>query len=69
MRKVEATGVEAIYPGTVTYVIGAGYTGTGNYRSAKVMQAVEDFWRLYVERAGGRLKTFGTPSMFGDIAR
>ena len=69
MRKVEASGVEADYPGTVVYVIGAGYTGTGKYRSAKVMRAVQDFWKLYLERAGGHLKTFGTPSMFGDIAR
>ena len=69
MRKVETSGGEANYPGTVAYVIGAGYSGTGKYRSAKVMRAVEDFWRLYVERAGGRLATFGTPSMFGDIAR
>ena len=69
MRKVETSGVEAVYPGTVAYVIGAGYTGTEKYRSAKVMRAVEDFWRLYVERAGGRLESFGTPSMFGDIGR
>ena len=69
IRIVESSGVEAIYPGTVAYVIGAGYTGTGKYRSATVMRAVEDFWRLYMERAGGRLETFGTPSMFGDIAR
>ena len=69
MRKVETSGVDAVYSGTVAYVIGAGYTGTGKYRSAKVMRAVEDFWRLYVERAGGRLETFGTPSMFGDIGR
>ena len=69
IRKVETSGVEAVYPGTVAYVIGAGYTGTKKYRSAKVMRAVEEFWRLYVERAGGRLETFGTPSMFGDIAR
>ena len=69
IQKVESSGVEAVYPGTVVYVIGAGYTGTGKYRSAKVMRAVEDFWRRYVEGAGGRLKTFGTPSMFGEIAR
>lgn len=69
LRKVEASGVEAVYPGTVTYVIGAGYTSTGKYRSAKVMRAIEDFWRFYVERAGGRLEIFGTPSMFGDIGR
>ena len=29
MRKVETSGVEAVYPGTVAYVIGAGYSGTG----------------------------------------
>ena len=69
MRKVEESGVEPVYPGTVAYVIGAGYTGTRKYRSAKVLRAVEDFWRLYIERAGGRLETFGTPSMFGDIGR
>lgn len=69
MRKVDASGVEAVYPGTAVYVIGAGYTGTGKYRSAKAMRAVEDFWRLYVERAGGRLESFGIPSMFGEIAR
>ena len=69
MRKVEESGVEPVYPGTVAYVIGAGYTGTGKYRSAKVLRAIEDFWRLYMERGGGRLETFGTPSMFGDIGR
>ena len=69
MRKVEESGVEPVYPGTIAYVIGAGYTGTRKYRSAKVLRAVEDFWRLYMERAGGRLDTFGTPSMFGDIGR
>ena len=67
MRKVETSGVDAVYPGTVAYVIGAGYTATGKYRSAKTMRAIEEFWRQYVERAGGRLETFGTPSMFGDI--
>ena len=69
MRKVEESGVEPVYPGTLAFVIGAGYSGTRKYRSAKVLRAVEDFWRLYVERAGGRLETFGTPSMFGDIGR
>ena len=69
MRRVEESGVEPVYPGTVAYVIGAGYTGTRKYRSAKVLRAVEDFWRLYMERAGGRLAAFGTPSMFGDIGR
>ena len=69
LQKAEASGVVAVYPGTVAYIIGAGYTGAGKYRSAKVMRAVEDFWRLYIARAGGRLQTFGTPSMFGDIAR
>ena len=69
MQKVETSGVDAVYPGTVVYVIGAGYTATGRYRSAKVMRAVEGFWRQYVERAGGHLETFGTPSMFGDIGR
>ena len=69
MRKVEESGVEPVYPGTVAYVIGAGYTGTRKYRSATVLRAVEDFWRLYMERAGGRLDNFGTPSMFGDIGR
>lgn len=67
MRKVEESGVEPVFPGTAAYVIGAGYTGTSKYRSAKTLRAVEDFWRLYMERAGGRLATFGTPSMFGDI--
>ena len=69
MRKVEESGVEAVFPGTAAYVIGAGYIGTGKYRSAKTLRAVEDFWRLYIERAGGRLETFGTPSMFGDIGK
>ena len=69
MRKVEESGVEPVYPGTVAYVIGAGYTGSRKYRSAKVLRAIEDFWRLYMERAGGRLEAFGTPSMFEDIGR
>ena len=69
MRKVEESGVEPVYPGTLAYVIGAGYTGTEKFRSAKVLRAVESFWRFYMERAGGRLETFGTPSMFGDIGR
>ena len=69
MRQVEKSRIKPLYEGTVAYVIGAGYTDTGRYRPTKTMQAIERFWRLYMVRAGGRLDIFGTPSMFGDIAR
>lgn len=69
LKIIDNTGIHASFPQTNVYILGAGYTKKKNYRSAKVMKSIEDFWRLFFERAGARLKSFGTPSLFGEIGR
>lgn len=66
MQGVKKSGVKPTYKGTEVYVIGAGYSPDGHYRSTRIMQPLEKFWKLYMEYGGGRLCNFG-PSLQGEI--
>jgi|APSaa5957512535_1039671.scaffolds.fasta_scaffold96520_2 hypothetical protein len=68
LEKIEKAGMISSFNEAVVYVIGAGFTAKGNYRSAKTLSLLEDFWREYFEKSGGVVKGFGTPALFVPLA-
>ena len=66
MAKVNKQELQADFTEVRVFVHGAGLAANG-YRSGKVMQSLEKFWRDYFTAAGATLVGFGTPSLTTDL--
>ena len=70
MARVEKQGLIAAFHGANIYVAGAGLidTSTKNtYRSGKIMQQLEAFWRSYFTASDAELVSFGAPELTVEI--
>lgn len=66
LAKVEKQNLLADFSGARVYVHGAAFVPTqikNGYRSGKMIQNLESFWRLYFEKSNAALKGFGNPEL------
>lgn len=70
MAKVSKHELQADFNGARVFVHAAGLVPNNvkhGYRSGKVMQSIERFWRDYFTAAGATLAGFGAPSLTTDL--
>ena len=70
LERVSKQGLIADFKGASVYVAGAGLIDTSaknNYRSGKIMQQLEDFWRRYFSASDAELVSFGAPELTVEI--
>ncbi|WP_342754285.1 hypothetical protein AAGQ96_18535 [Pantoea sp. MBD-2R] len=70
IARVEKQGLIAAFHGAKIYVAGAGLIDTSaknNYRSGKIMQQLEAFWRRYFIASDAELVSFGAPELTVEI--
>lgn len=66
MTKVEKQNLLANFSGARVYVHGAAFvptTAKNGYRSGKMIQNLESFWRTYFEKSNATLNGFGNPEL------
>ncbi|POA74769.1 hypothetical protein C1890_24765 [Pseudomonas sp. DP16D-R1] len=66
LAKVEKQQLLADFSGARVYVHGAAFVPTqikNGYRSGKMIQNLEGFWRRYFEKSNAELKGFGNPEL------
>ncbi|WP_271408650.1 hypothetical protein [Pseudomonas sp. Q1-7] len=66
MAKVEKQHLLTDFNGARVYVHGAAFVPTAaknGYRSGKMIQNLEGFWRLYFEKSNASLQGFGNPEL------
>jgi len=75
MKKAEAEKMLGNFGGASVYVMGAGVIAAPNgkgkpgiqYRDAKTMAALQDFWNRYFTSSNARLMEFGAPALLSII--
>lgn len=68
LKQVQDAGLTAKFDGLELYVVGALYGLADEYVPASRIDGLRDFWRSYVQGAGGALIEFGTPYLSGRLA-
>jgi hypothetical protein len=76
LQKVESKQLIADFKGASVYIIGAGtfpeirnvgQRGSKSYRSTSVMIPLQEFWAMYFEKSGAKVKGFGRPTLIEEI--
>lgn len=70
MARAEKQKLIADFSGANVYIAGAGLIDTdakNNYRSGKVMQQLEAFWRRYFTASNATVVSFGAPELTVDL--
>lgn len=70
IAKVEKQNLLAEFSGARVYVHGAAFVPTeakNGYRSGKMIQNLEAFWKTYFEKSNGELKGFGNPELTTSV--
>jgi hypothetical protein len=77
MKKAEAEKMLGNFGGASVYVMGAGVIAAPNakgkpgvqYRDAKTMAALQDFWSRYFSSSNAKLMEFGAPALLSTIPK
>lgn len=70
MKKIAAANLQAPLKGVRVFVQAAGLVPNSiknGYRSGKMIQGLENFWRDYFSASGASLESFGSPVMTTDL--
>jgi hypothetical protein len=70
MAKVEKQNLLANFSGARIYVHGAAFVPTqqkNGYRSGKMIQNLEEFWRSYFSKSNSELNGFGNPELTATV--
>ncbi|WP_455813763.1 hypothetical protein [Pseudomonas graminis] len=70
MQRVSKQNLLADFAGSRVYIAGAGLIDSdakNNYRSGKIMQQLEAFWRAYFEASQSTVVSFGAPELTVDL--
>jgi hypothetical protein len=67
LAKIEQAGIKMDFKKAHVFVVGAGYTKKGTYRSGQSMRNFKSFWESFFAKQNAELKAFGTPMLMNDI--